>query len=143
MKPAFEQTAPLVRKLWRTDAPLTAVGIAMLIALAASAVGLLVDPRVITGAPAWLKPAKFAVSIAIYCFTLAWVFSYLPAWAKMRRIVSLLTSAVFVIEVTIIDIQAWRGTTSHFNVGTPLDAILFGIMGVAILIQTLASVAVA
>jgi hypothetical protein len=34
--------------------------------LAVSLAGLLLDPRVITGAPAWLKPIKFAISISIY-----------------------------------------------------------------------------
>ena len=33
-------------------------------ALAAAAVGLIIDAHLITGAPAWLKPAKFALSIA-------------------------------------------------------------------------------
>ena len=47
----------------------------MLAALGASLVGLWVDPRTITGAPAWLKPAKFAASIAIYSLTLAWLFT--------------------------------------------------------------------
>lgn len=50
---------------------------------------------------------------------------------------------MLVMEVAIIDLQAWRGTTSHFNVGTPLDAILFGLMGIGIFLQTLLSVAVA
>ena len=43
----------------------------------------------------------------------------------------------------LIDLQAWRGTTSHFNVGTILDAVVFGIMGTAIAFQTLVGVAVA
>jgi hypothetical protein len=38
---------------------------------------------------------------------------------------------------------AWRGTTSHFNIRTPLDAVLFSIMGGAIVIQTLSTIAVA
>jgi hypothetical protein len=53
------------------------------------------------------------------------------------------TAIVFVLEVAIIDAQAWRGTTSHFNVSTTLDAVLFYVMGGAILLQTLTSVAVA
>ena len=50
---------------------------------------------------------------------------------------------MFVLEVALIDTQAWRGTTSHFNVSTPLNAVLFFVMGGAILLQTFVSVAVA
>ena len=46
----------------------------MLVAAGAALVGMLVDPRIITGAPAWLKPFKFAISTAIYSLTLAWIF---------------------------------------------------------------------
>jgi hypothetical protein len=134
---------PMIRTLWRTSRPLTAVALVMLAALVPFVVGLFVDPRLITGAPAWLKPAKFAASTAIYSLTLAWVFRALPAWPRMRAIVGWTTALVFAIEVPIIAAQAWRGTTSHFNVSTPLDGVLFGVMGVLILVQTLASVAVA
>src|SRR5262249_57061536 len=87
------------------------VGILMTGALVASAVGLAVDPRTITGMPAWLKPAKFAISTAIYSFTLAWIFSYLPEWRRTRRLVSRLTGAIFVGQMAVIDMPAWRGTT--------------------------------
>jgi hypothetical protein len=104
---------------------------------------MLVDPRVITGAPAWLKPFKFAVSTAVYSLTLAWIFGYLTAWPRVRHIVGWVTALVFVLEVAIIDLQAWRGTTSHFNISTPMNAALFAVMGIAIFVQTAVSVAVA
>ena len=135
--------ARTVERFWRVSPPLTAVGLLMLAALALSLVGLVADPRLITGVPAWLKPAKFAASTAIYSLTLAWVFTALPSWEKTRRLVGWATAAVFVFEVVIIDVQAWRGTTSHFNISTPLNAVLFAAMGTAIVLQTLASVAVA
>ena len=134
---------PFFERLWRTSPVLTAVGTLMLVAAGASVVAMLVDPRIITGAPAWLKPFKFAISTAVYSLTLAWIFGELPDWPRVRRIVGWTTGIVFVLEVVIIDAQAWRGTTSHFNVSTPLNATLFGIMGAAILIQTLVSAAVA
>jgi hypothetical protein len=130
-------------RVWRSDKILTASALLMLGALAAFVVGLAVDPRLITGAPAWLKPAKFAISTAIYMFTLAWVFTYLSEWPRLRRIVGRGTVVIFIAEVAVIALQAWRGTTSHFNVSTALDGALFAFMGSAILVQTLLSVAVA
>ena len=130
-------------QLWQASAPLTAAGVLMLAAAGVFVVAMAVDPRIITGAPAWLKPFKFAISTAIYSLTLAWIYRWLPDWPRMRRVVGWTTAIVFVLEVAIIAGQAWRGTTSHFNVSTPLNAVLFGVMGVAILLQTLVSAAVA
>src|SRR5687768_2328953 len=141
--PTNTRGAGLLDRLWTTSPPLTAVGLLMLFAAAGSLIGIVVDPRLITGVPAWLKPFKFAISAAIYCLTLVWIFQWLPDWPRVRRVVGWTTAIVFVLEVAIIDAQAWRGTTSHFNVSTVLDGILFGIMGAAILVQTFVSVAVA
>lgn len=133
----------LAARLWTADRLLTGTGLFLLTLLVPLSLGLLLDPRYIGGAPVWLKPAKFALSTGVYTLTLAWVFSYLTNWPRTRRVVGRVTSVAFVVEVAIIALQAGRGTTSHFNVGAPLDAMLFGIMGVAIVVQTAASVAVA
>ena len=93
----------------------------MLFAAAASLVAMLLDPRIITGAPAWLKPFKFAISTSIYSLTVAWIFGWLSGWPRVRRVVGWTTAIVFVLEVAIIALQAWRGTTSHFNVSTLLE----------------------
>ncbi len=130
-------------RLWRSDRTLTASALLMLGALAAFLVGLVLDTRVISGAPAWLKPAKFATSTAIYMLTLAWVFTYLGEWPRTRKVVSRATAGIFILEVAIIALQAWRGTTSHFNVSTPFDATLFAVMGSAIFVQTLLSALIA
>ncbi|HYO83977.1 MAG TPA: hypothetical protein VES20_21415 [Bryobacteraceae bacterium] len=137
------QVLPLLHRLWIASPPLTAVGALMAMAAAGSLVGLFVDSRIITGAPAWLKPLKFALSTTVYSLTLAWMFSHLPNWPRVRRGVGWTTALVFVLEVAIIDAQAWRGTTSHFNMSTPLNAALFVVMGAAILLQTLVSITVA
>jgi hypothetical protein len=133
----------MLSRLWRASAPLTLTALVMLPVLAAAVAGLALDPRIITGAPAWLKPAKFAASIAIYSVTLAWIFTLMPEWTKTRRLVGWTTAVVLLLEMAIIAGQAFRGTASHFNVATPLDAALFSIMGTAIVVQTVSSVAVA
>lgn len=130
-------------RLWRNSPPLVVAAIAMLVALLPFVAGIFLDPRTITGVPAWLKPAKFAISTAIYSLTLAWVFGAIPAWPRTRRVVGWTTAFVFAVEVAIIALQAWRGTTSHFNVSSPLNAVLFGVMGTLIFVQTVASAAVA
>ena len=129
--------------LWRASAPLTVTGFSMLAVLALTALGLAIDPRIVTGAPVWLKPAKFALSIAIYAFTLAWIFSFLDSWPKTRRGVGRVTAFVMFLEMAIIALQAYRGTTSHFNAATPLDMGLGLTMGLAIVTQTLSTIAVA
>jgi hypothetical protein len=139
----FRRAQALLNRLWAADRALTLTGLLMLPPLALFAAGLLLDARIVTGAPVWLKPAKFAASIAIYSFTLAWTFQYLRDWPRVRRTVRITTTAAMLIELVVIALQAGRGTTSHFNVGTPLDAVLFGIMGLTIVFQTLMSIAVA
>jgi hypothetical protein len=130
-----------MKRLWDIDAPLTVAGLLMLAGLVVALPGLWLDPRTLVGAPAWLKPAKFAMSLAIYSFTLIWVFFYLPEWRRTRRIIGWITLFVAVVELGVIDLQVVRGTTSHFNVSTPLDAALFGVMGTTIAFQTLTVIA--
>ena len=57
---------------------------AFMVVLAVVAVGgLLFDHRVLGGAPIWLKPFKFAVSLGIYGYTLAWL---LTMQRRLRRV---------------------------------------------------------
>lgn len=47
-------------------------------------------------------------------------------------------SAAMIIEIACVILQAARGTTSHFNVATAFDALIFNIMGGTIAVNTLA-----
>lgn len=125
--------------LWRADRLLTATGLFQLALLAVCVVGLLVDPRTVTGAPAWLKPAKFAVSSALFALTLAWYRGQLAVWPRFVAACSLAVGVVLTIEVPIILLQAMRGVRSHFNIATTQDMVLFNIMGVGIAVLWLAS----
>ncbi len=133
----------LITRLWHASRPMTAVGLAMLPLFAAAVAGIFLDTRTITGAPAWLKPAKFAISIALYLLTLSWVYSFLTIWQPLLSAMAWITALAMVVEVVILNVQAWRGVASHFNVGTPLDAALFGTMGTAIALLWVASMVIA
>lgn len=133
----------MVTRLRQADTPLTVTGFLMLAVLGVALAGLALDSRIVTGVPVWLKPAKFAVSIALYTFTLAWIFTFIPGWVVTRRIVGWTTATALVLEMVIIGLQAARGTTSHFNVSTLFDGVLWTIMGLAIVAQTVTSAAVA
>jgi hypothetical protein len=87
------------------------------------------DPRVITGAPAWLKPAKFSISVRVYCFTLVWLLGFLKNRDRFVQIVARTIVFSLVVEMIVIIVQAARGTSSHFNMTTPLNSFLWITMG--------------
>ncbi|MBX0326396.1 hypothetical protein K2Z83_01645 [Oscillochloris sp. ZM17-4] len=123
-------------RAWAANWPLTLVGLAMVPTLLIALIGLAIDPRLITGAPAWMKPAKFAISIAIYSFTFIWMLGFVrgPRLRRMAGVAASLTAVAFMVEMVVIVLQVVRGTTSHFNVSTPLNAALFSTMGIFIML---------
>lgn len=133
-----------IQRTWQAHAPLTLFGLLMSGFTLFMIVGLLVDDRTIMGQPAWMKPTKFGISIATYAFSLAWLLSHVrQASRPIRRsasVIAWMTIVTGAVEIVIITLQAARGTTSHFNVATPLDTTLFAIMGAAITILWTANV---
>jgi hypothetical protein len=99
------------------------------------------DQRVLLGAPLWLKPLKFALSIMLYAAALAWMLSRLPG-RSMRR-TGWVIVACFALEVVIIVGQAARGVRSHFNDDTGFDVALYVIMGATIVVVYLATIGIA
>ncbi|NKQ54662.1 hypothetical protein HFP15_17405 [Amycolatopsis sp. K13G38] len=97
-----------------------------------SAGGLVFDDRVLLGAPIWLKPFKFAVSIAAYCVTWAWLLTLLRRGRRTANRISTGLVVIFGVEYAIIVAQVIRGRASHFNASTTFDSALFLIMGVSI-----------
>ncbi len=123
--------------------PLLALSGLMVVILAIALAGLAVDPRLITNAPAWMKPAKFASSILIYSATL-WVL--LPAIADRPvfvRVVSWIVLLGLGLEMALIALQAARGVSSHFNTTTTFDAMVFRAMGATIIVVWLCTIATA
>lgn len=96
------------------------------------------DGRAVLGVDPWLKPFKFAVSIAIYLFTLAWLVGYVRAAApRAATWVSRGASLAMLVEIVCIGLQSLRGVRSHFNHDTPLDDAVFSVMGSMIAFNTL------
>lgn len=103
---------------------LLAASVACLVVVGVAAVGLITDPRLVTGAPAWLKPLKFAVSISVYCATLAWLLTLVQGWHRLVRVVAWATGLSLALELGLIVFQAVRGQASHYNISTPFDMVV-------------------
>jgi len=125
---------PLINRVLALNRPLTVLGAVMLVTFVATVVGIFMDPRVITGVPAWVKPAKFAISIGIYTFTFAWLLGFVEGRSRLVRIIANVTVLSIVVEMVAIISQAARGTTSHFNISTPFNSFVWMSMGAFIVL---------
>ncbi|NUW39805.1 hypothetical protein [Nonomuraea rhodomycinica] len=98
-----------------------------------TAMALVLDDRTLDGVPVWAKPLKFAMSVALYSFTWAWLLSLQRRERRWGRMAGTVLAVAGVAEVAVITFQAARGHRSHFNAATPFDAVLFGVMGMMII----------
>lgn len=127
-----------LRHLWRTHAPLALFAVTMAFLGVFFALGILVDPRLITGAPAWLKPTKFVLSFALYALTTGWLLGLIGRANRFKRMfvgfVGWSVVVVFTIETAGIVLQTVRGVRSHFNYATPFDDMVISVMAMAIFV---------
>lgn len=140
---AIHRMSALFQRCWRANAPLTVLGVAMIGFTLATLAALASDPRIIAGQPAWLKPFKFGVSIATYSFSVAWLLGFVRAqqlWVKRAlNLITWIVIGVCTAEIVPITVQVIRGTRSHFNVETPFDSFLLGVMAVSITVLWVAN----
>jgi hypothetical protein len=114
----------------------------VLIAIFAGA-GLIFDDRVLVGVPIWLKPFKFAVSIAVYAATLAWMISLLQKGKRVAQGMAWVSTVMLLVEMVALITQTVRGVPSHFNHTPGFDSLVFSTMGTAIAVLWGANVVVA
>ena len=124
----------LLRSAFAVNPALTILAVTMLITFVATLLGIFIDHRVITGAPAWLKPAKFAISVSVYCFTFVWMLRFVENRPRLVRLLANVTTASLIVEMVVILTQAARDTTSHFNQTTTLNTALWFTMGAFIVL---------
>lgn len=121
---------------------LAGVALLHLAVLAVLIVLMLIDERQMTGVSLWLKPAKFAASIAVYLLTMAWLIDRLEGSRLLLAIIAAIIIGAMVLEQFLITLQAARGTTSHYNNATAFDSQVFSLMGFGVAANALAAAAV-
>lgn len=127
-------------ELFHRQRTLAAFGIALLVlALPVFAITWL-DPRLLgNGHSPWAKPVKFFFSVGLFALTSAWFFGYVrperreAKWLR-RSVAAVVVAGSF--ELFWITFQAANGVDSHFNTGTVLEAVMFGLMGLFALVLT-------
>ncbi|MET3805823.1 hypothetical protein ABIB25_002831 [Nakamurella sp. UYEF19] len=122
--------------------PLMVLAGAMILCALVCLVGLVLDPRVLTGQPIWLKPLKFSLSIGIYAVTWAWLINQLARFRRLAWWAGTVSVFCLVIEQVIIVGDVIRGTTSHFNVSTPFNRVMWAVMAGSIGVVWIATLVV-
>jgi hypothetical protein len=116
------------------------IGGGMLVALIVCALLSIGDQRLILGINPWIKPMKFFTSIVLFLWTVAWFMPETEHKPRARALVRWVIGPAMTIEMICIVTQVVRGTQSHFNNQSPFDDMIFSIMGMTILVNTIAMI---
>jgi hypothetical protein len=125
------------RELVRRNRSLAGLGLAHAALFVVVVVLAAVDDRQITGINRWIKSGKFAASVALYAWTLAWYLGYMKNYPTSARVVGRGIAFCMYVEMACVVMQAARGKASHFNQETPFDGAVFSLMGLLIVVNTL------
>ena len=117
--------------------------------LAFAAVAMPFDHRSILGLNPWVKPMKFDISVLIYAATVGLLLTHLErsyrsplnagrGWPRTASLTGWAIAISMIIENCIISLQSLRGVRSHMNYTSWFNGISFGIMGVFIVVNTVA-----
>jgi hypothetical protein len=128
----------VIGEIRHRDPVLFSIGALFTLALVFVTLISISDARLIAGINPWLKPMKFLVSTTIFLWTVAWFMPETRPKPALRAVVRWTIGIAMLIEIALVITQAARGTTSHFNNQTAFDAIVFAVMGIAIMFSTIA-----
>lgn len=124
----------LVRGAFGWHRPLMSFAAFAAVVTVVAAIGLVVDDRVLVGAPIWAKPCKFAFSFGLYAVTWAWMHSLQRRHVRLGWYLGTFAAVACALEVAVVLLQTIRGHRSHFNVATPFDTAMWTIMGTSIVV---------
>jgi len=102
-----------------------------------------INPVEVTGLNQWDKPMKFSLPFILYSVTWSWLTGQLHRGRRIATIGGTFIGIAAIVEMVIITGAAAVGTTSHFNVPTPLNANLWVVMTIAIAILWLSNLVAA
>jgi len=122
--------------IWRNRL-LAYSGLCHVALFAALAVVAMFDSTQILGVNRWFKPMKFAISIAIFQWTMGWLMAHLQGREKIVNRISWGFVITMLAEIVPIAGQAARGELSHFNQSSAFGIAVFAFMGLMIVINTL------
>jgi hypothetical protein len=97
-----------IRELRARNPLMFVIGVAHIILLLIMAMIAPFDERQVMGINPWIKPIKFAISIAIYALTIGWLLYELPLREGVRRGMNWAIAGAMVIEITLITILCRR-----------------------------------
>jgi hypothetical protein len=137
--PAVQASLPRPDRWHR---PLIGLAVVMAVLTVVTGVLAIVDPREILGQNAWFKPLKFVLSTGVYAVTFAWLIGQVRRFRRAADLLGTLAAVGLLVEIVIVAGVAAAGTTSHFNIATPLNGALWTVMAGSIVVVWLASVAV-
>ncbi|WP_418320348.1 hypothetical protein [Piscinibacter sakaiensis] len=137
--PLARHTRALALELLQRERRLALFGAALMALLLPLVLMLLFDDRSLRGANVWLKPIKFALSIALFTWTTAWLIGHLPASRRSSRAVDMIVWMLIgagSFEWTYITLQAALGQASHYNVADAWHATMYSLIGVGAVAMT-------
>lgn len=133
-KPRLDTLSQWLARVAAAAPVLGALTVVLLLLTLPTLAAMAVDPRVFQGESVWLKPLKFEIALAIYAGTLAIYALWIPPRVRAAlwfRAIVVAASLAMLAEIAWIGGAAAAGTSSHFNVSSPLMASLYQAAGIA------------
>lgn len=132
--PPASNPARLLGYFWRENRTMAVFFYATVLTLVLSVGGMLLDPRTVLGQSTWAKSVKFMLSFLFYIPTMYWLFSHVNIRPRLKAFVMHGSAAILLLELVLLVVQAVRGVPMHYNVSTPFNAALWGVMSVTIMV---------
>src|SRR3954469_14143354 len=105
-------TGPLrswIGRMWAFNKLLTLSAILYAVLIPIYIVAAILDPQLVTNAPAFVKPLKFVISVAVYVSTFVWLLTLVEGHKRWVQIAANVTALGLLIEIIILTLQAIRG----------------------------------